>query len=102
MPLVAVIGTPIVGAAVGVIGTPPLLPIPGRPKVNGLDVAMVGDQVQVVYDDVLQGTQVLVITAALASLFVKVNGIQVALQGTLLSDSSLSLGVPPQVVLQAL
>lgn len=99
---VAVVGTPLSGAGVGIIGTPPLLPIPGRPQINGIDVALVGDSVQFTYDDILLGSQLLTITSALASIFVKVNNVPVALQGTLMSDASVSVGLPPQLLVQAL
>lgn len=101
MAFVAVVGTPLIGPGSGVIGSPPLPPIPGRPTINGVQVAMVGDAVQFTYSD-NRGTQILTITPALASLFTKVNNVPIALQGTLMSDGSVSIGVPPQVLVQSL
>lgn len=100
MAFVAVVGTPLIGEGSGVIGTPPLIPNLARPKINGLDVAMVGDQVLFTYDDT-RGSQTLIISQALASIFVKVNNISVAMQGTLMSDAAVSIGVPPQVIVNA-
>lgn len=97
MPFVAVVGTILIGEGSGVIGTPPLIPIPARPKINGLDVALVGDLVQFTYSDT-RGTQVLTISQALASLTMRVNGLAVAVQGTLMSDPAVSVGVPPQFI----
>lgn len=59
---------------------------------------MVGDLVQFTYTNITQGTQILTITAANASLLFKVGGIPVAIQGTLMSDGSVSVGLPPQVI----
>jgi uncharacterized Zn-binding protein involved in type VI secretion len=100
MPFVAVVGTTLLGSGSGVIGTPPLTQLPTRPTINGVPVALVGDSVQFNYTDT-RGSQILTITSALASLFVKSNNIPVALQGTLMSDSGVSIGVPPQIIVQA-
>jgi len=99
MPFVAVVGTPLIGPGAGVIGTPPLIPIPGRPKINGIDVAMVNDLVQFTYSDT-RGTQILTISQLNASIATKVNGISVAMQGTAMSDASVTIGVPPQTLVQ--
>lgn len=102
MPFVAVVGTPLIGAGAGVIGTPPLIPRIDRPKINGLDVAMVGDLVQFTYSNITQGTQILTITPTNASQLFKIGGIQAAIQGTLMSDASVSVGLPPQTLVQTL
>ena|ERR1044071_6307650 len=98
--LVAVVGTPLLGPGAGVVGVPPLPPLLGRPRVNGLAVALVGDVVQFVYSDT-RGTQLLVITEALASLLLRADGRAVAIQGTLMSDPEVAIGVPPQLLVQA-
>ena len=99
--LVATTGTPLIGPGTGVIGNPPLSQLPARPNVTGLPVAIVGDPVLFTYNDE-RGTQMLSISSIGASLYTFVGGTRVALQGTALSDPSVSIGVPPQTILSAI
>lgn len=98
--LVAVVGTPLVGPGQGVIGDPPLVEYPSRPKIAGVDAALATDQVAFTYDD-KRGRQILTITTALASTVATANGLQLALQGTLMSDPEVSIGLPAQSIVSA-
>lgn len=99
--LVAIVGTALIGPGTGVVGTPPLPPVPGRPLVLGQEAALVGDTVQFTYDD-NRGTQLLTISQALASATTIAGGRSLAVQGTLMSDPAVSLGAPPQLIFRSL
>lgn len=100
MSFVAVIGTPLIGPGSGVVGDPPLVPLPSRPSIGGMPVALVGDQVAFNYSD-QRGRQILTITPVLGAVSARAAGLPFALQGTLMSDAGVSVGVPPQILVKA-
>jgi hypothetical protein len=101
MPLVATEGTPLVGPGTGVVGVPPLVTVPGRPKIDGVDVALEGDLVEFTYSDE-RGPQILTLTSLLSSLVCRSSGRAWALEGTLTSDPEVQVGRPIQTLVRAI
>lgn len=97
MALVAVETTPLIGPGSGSLDA---IADVTRPTAGGLKIAAVGDTGTFTYTAPPR-TVTLTITDTLASLVADINGNHLALQGTEMSDSSVTIGVPPQLVLES-
>lgn len=98
MPFVATVGTLVGGSTyVGTIGVPPLPVIPARPKIAGVDVAIVGDLV--LLTNTVFPFDVITPPISTGSVVLFVNGFAVAVQGSVVGPSFVQ--VPSQVIVSA-
>lgn len=98
-------GNILIGPGSGTIGVGtwipnPAAPIVMRPLIMGAPVACVGDTVMFTYTIPPYGPQSIVITIAGASLFTTVNGVPIALVGTLVGGN-VTIGPGPNLLVFA-